>query len=174
MLNVYNAHMWYVDKPYRTRTCAAQQHFTVHVWLDIEADSLLGPCILSPWLHSSKYLAFLQDVLPEMLNDVPAHVRRGMGFQHDGRHQITQGAHMTIWTGYLEKNRLGITIPSLALPLQITWFISSWIFLLGCHEEHATKFWIWPGRTNVPSWCYWCHACNYANERNYEHRFCCL
>ncbi|GFT69210.1 uncharacterized protein TNCV_2253661 [Trichonephila clavipes] len=61
-----------------------QQRFTVNMWAGIVGDSLLGPCILPPRLHSHKYLVFLQEVLPELLTDIPAPIRRRMWFQQDG------------------------------------------------------------------------------------------
>ncbi|GFW99733.1 uncharacterized protein TNCV_3419631 [Trichonephila clavipes] len=47
-------------------------------------DSLLAPYILPPRLDSGKDLVFLQEVLPELLTDVPAPVRRHMWSQQDG------------------------------------------------------------------------------------------
>lgn len=84
MFNTHNAHMWALTNPHSTRPRAAQQRFTVNMWAGIVGDSLLGPYILPPRLDSDKYLVFLQEVLPELLTDVPAPVRRRMWFQQDG------------------------------------------------------------------------------------------
>ncbi|GFV12386.1 transposable element Tcb1 transposase [Trichonephila clavipes] len=84
VFNTHNAHMWALNNSHCTRPRAMQQRFTVNVWAGIVDDSLLGPYILPPRLDSHKYLVFLQEVLPELLSDVPAPIRRRMWFQQDG------------------------------------------------------------------------------------------
>ncbi|GFV28514.1 uncharacterized protein TNCV_3984651 [Trichonephila clavipes] len=84
VLNTHNAHMWALNNPHSTRPRAMQQRFTVNVWAGIVGDSLFGPYILPPRLDSHKYLVFLQEVLPELLTDVPASIRRRMWFQQNG------------------------------------------------------------------------------------------
>ncbi|GFT08897.1 uncharacterized protein TNCV_4104141 [Trichonephila clavipes] len=81
---VFNTHMWALNNPHSTRPRAMQHRFTVNMWAGIVGDSLLGPYILPPRLDSHKYLVFLQEVLPELLTDVPAPIRRRMWFQQDG------------------------------------------------------------------------------------------
>ena len=54
------------------------------MWAGIVGDYLLGPYILPERLNGSTYLTFLQDVLPEMRNNVPMPIRRRIQFQHDG------------------------------------------------------------------------------------------
>ncbi|GFX02091.1 DUF4817 domain-containing protein [Trichonephila clavipes] len=81
---VFNTHMWALNNPHSTRPRAMQQRLTVNVWAGIVGDSLLGPYTLPPRLDSHKYLVFLQEVLPELLTDVPAPIRRRMWFQQDG------------------------------------------------------------------------------------------
>ncbi|GBL98233.1 hypothetical protein AVEN_174044-1 [Araneus ventricosus] len=49
----------------------------------IIGDHLLGPYFLPERLNGEKYLTFLQQVLPDMLNDVTPHVRWIMWFQQD-------------------------------------------------------------------------------------------
>ncbi|GFV36331.1 transposable element Tcb1 transposase [Trichonephila clavipes] len=84
VFNTYNSHMCTLNNPHSTRPRAMQQCFTVNVWAGIVGDSLHGPHILPPQLDSHKYLVFLQEVLPELLTDVPAPIRRGMWFELDG------------------------------------------------------------------------------------------
>ncbi|GFX00424.1 uncharacterized protein TNCV_2090741 [Trichonephila clavipes] len=84
VFNTHNAHMWALNNPHNTQPRAMQQRFTVNVWAGIVGDSLLGPYILPPRLDSHKYLVFLQEVLPELLTDVPAPIRRRMWLQQDG------------------------------------------------------------------------------------------
>ncbi|GFV01798.1 uncharacterized protein TNCV_2550521 [Trichonephila clavipes] len=95
--NTHNAHMWALNNPHSTRPRAMQQRFTVNVWAGIVGGSLLGPYILPPRLDSHKYLVFLQDVLPELLTDVPPTIRCRMWFQQGReRHLIMQDMYVSI------------------------------------------------------------------------------
>lgn len=84
VFNTHNAHIWSSNNPHTTRSRAAQQRFSVNVWVGIVADCLIGPYLLPPRLDSAKYLVFLQEVLPELLTNVPSPVRHRMWFQQDG------------------------------------------------------------------------------------------
>lgn len=78
VLNTHKVHMCALDNPHATRPRAAQQRFTVNVLAGIVTVNLVGSYILLPRLDARKYLVIIQEVLPEKVNDVPAHVRRGM------------------------------------------------------------------------------------------------
>lgn len=56
------------------------------VWAGIVGDHLVGPYLLSERLRSANYLLFLQQVLPQLLDDahVSAAMRSSMEFQYDG------------------------------------------------------------------------------------------
>lgn len=84
VMNCHNLHRWADENPHATRPHAAQQRFSVNVWAGIVGDCLLGPYILPDRLNGSTYLTFLQEVLPDMLNNVPMPIRRRIQFQHDG------------------------------------------------------------------------------------------
>jgi hypothetical protein len=47
-------------------------------------DMLIGPVILDYCMTGHNYLDFLQNELPEQLEDVPLDTRIAMCFQHDG------------------------------------------------------------------------------------------
>ena len=47
-------------------------------------DMLIGPIILDKHITGQNYLDFLQNGLPEQLEDVPLATRIAMYFQHDG------------------------------------------------------------------------------------------
>ncbi|GBM86271.1 hypothetical protein AVEN_72159-1 [Araneus ventricosus] len=85
MLNSLNFHVWSEENPHATRTRAAQECFSVNVWAGIAGDHLVGPYLLSERL-TANYLIFLQQVLPQLLDDahVSAAMRYSMWFQHDG------------------------------------------------------------------------------------------
>ncbi len=56
----------------------------MNVWAGIVNDFLIGPYLLPTRLNGESYLIFLEQVLPDMLNDVPIAIRNRMWFQHDG------------------------------------------------------------------------------------------
>ena len=45
---------------------------------------LIGPFIFEGRLTGQRYLQFLQEELPPLLEDLPLHIRQGMYLQHDG------------------------------------------------------------------------------------------
>jgi hypothetical protein len=60
-----------------------QQRFGDNVWCGIIDDRVIGPFILEYRFTGQSYLAFLQNELPELLEDVPLVTRAGTYFQHD-------------------------------------------------------------------------------------------
>ncbi|GFX90150.1 uncharacterized protein TNCV_2712711 [Trichonephila clavipes] len=68
IFNTHNSHSWAAANPHVTRTRAAQDRFLVNVWAGILGDHLIGPYILP----DPRYLIFLEQVLPELLDS--AHV----------------------------------------------------------------------------------------------------
>ncbi|GBM11271.1 hypothetical protein AVEN_267832-1 [Araneus ventricosus] len=84
IVNTHNAHMWAMDNPHASVLWKSQQRFSVNVWAVILGDYLLGPYLLPELLNEARYLVFLQHVLAELLQSMPATVQRGMWFMHDG------------------------------------------------------------------------------------------
>lgn len=84
ILNTHNYHVWSNENPHTIRPRSFQQRFSVNIWAGIVHDYLIGPYLLPTRLDGESYLVFLQEVLPELLNHVPALIRRRMWFQHDG------------------------------------------------------------------------------------------
>lgn len=84
--NSRNSHIWDDDNPHAAWVRAHQQQFAINMWAGIVADFLIGPYLLPPRLTGNIYLHFLQDVLPELLDNahVPIGIRARMWFQHDG------------------------------------------------------------------------------------------
>jgi len=56
----------------------------MNVWCGIIIDMLIGPVIVEDRMTGDSYLHFLQNDLPEQLEDVPLDARRHMYLQHDG------------------------------------------------------------------------------------------
>ncbi|GFX15779.1 uncharacterized protein TNCV_1061011 [Trichonephila clavipes] len=83
-MNFHNLHTWADENPHAIRPHGTQRKCSINVWAGIVGDCLLGPYILPERLNGSVYLTFLQEDLPEILNDVPMPIRQRIRFQHDG------------------------------------------------------------------------------------------
>lgn len=62
----------------------SQYQFKVNLWSGILNGKVIGPYELPQTLNSGSYLNFLQNVLPNLLEDVPLTISRAMWFQNDG------------------------------------------------------------------------------------------
>lgn len=70
--------------PHGTFTHAHQEKFRVNVYAGVIDNQLIGLYLLPPRLNGRTYLTFLQEVLPELLENVPLGIRHQMWLQHDG------------------------------------------------------------------------------------------
>ena len=70
------------------------QRFGINVWASIVDGCLIGPYLLPPRLTGHTYLAFLQEVLGELLEDVSLDINRRLRFQHDGAPSHFAGDHL--------------------------------------------------------------------------------
>lgn len=102
VVNTHNAHMWSSENPHITVSSKVQHRFSINIWAGILGDHLLGPYLLPERLNGAKYLVFLQHVLPDLLQGIPATVRQNMLFMHDGA-----PAHFSIAV----RNHLDATYP---------------------------------------------------------------
>ncbi|GFT15733.1 uncharacterized protein TNCV_4943001 [Trichonephila clavipes] len=83
IFNTHNSHSWAAAPTCNTYS-GAQDRFLVK-WADI-GDHLIGPYILPGHLTGPRYLIFLEQVLPKLLDraHVTAATRTSMWFQQDG------------------------------------------------------------------------------------------
>lgn len=84
IFNNRTAHCWSAENPHAVVVRGHQERFAVNVWAGIIGDHLIGPYLLPNRLNSAVYLAFIRDILPNLLENVPLQVRNVMWFQHDG------------------------------------------------------------------------------------------
>lgn len=56
----------------------------VNVWAGIMGNRIIGPFVLPPRLNQNLYREFLEDTIPEVLEDMDLATRRIMWFMHDG------------------------------------------------------------------------------------------
>jgi len=82
--NTHSSHVWADENPHATVESNFQQRFSVNVWCAVLDDQLIGPFILDGRLTGEAYLRFLQEELPQLLEDVPLDKRSRMFFQNDG------------------------------------------------------------------------------------------
>lgn len=85
LFNRWNFRTWADENPRLSYSTRHQVRFTVNVWCGLVGNHLIGPHFLTGGsLNGERYLQFLQEVLPELLEDVPLATRQAMWFQHDG------------------------------------------------------------------------------------------
>ena len=61
-----------------------QKRFSVNVWAGIVGDYLVGPYVIPQRINGQTYNNFVENVLSELLEGVPLHVRPKTYFMHDG------------------------------------------------------------------------------------------
>ncbi|KAJ8878201.1 hypothetical protein PR048_022669 [Dryococelus australis] len=80
VFSIQKTSTWPMNATYKHRS---QDEFKVNVWEGILDIHLIGPYFLPHRLNQINDHIFLCEVLPELLNDEPIHVRFNMWFQHD-------------------------------------------------------------------------------------------
>lgn len=84
IFNFHNTHVWADENPHSIMESRHQHKFSINVWAGIIGDFLIGPFLLPNRLTGPLYRDFLENSLPELLEDVPLEIRRHMWFMHDG------------------------------------------------------------------------------------------
>lgn len=82
--NTHNDHTWATENPRVVNETRPQRRFAVNVWAGIINRQIIGPYIFEETLNGGRYLNFLQNELPILLENVPLATRRQMVFQQDG------------------------------------------------------------------------------------------
>lgn len=82
--NSHNEHVYADENPHAIRQRHFQKEFQLNVWAGIIGEHLIGPVVLPARLNGEMYLNFLQETLPDLLDDLPLLFRVGMWFLHDG------------------------------------------------------------------------------------------
>lgn len=83
-INRHNEHHYAVENPHCRKTTHVQGRFSVNVWAGILGDRVIGPHFIEGRVDGPSYARFLEERLPELLNDLPQQVREEMIFQQDG------------------------------------------------------------------------------------------
>lgn len=82
--NFHNNHIWSDENPNAIVESRFQHKFSLNVWVGIIGDFLIGPHFLPQRLDGNSYLNFIQNELPNLLQDIDLARREGMWFMHDG------------------------------------------------------------------------------------------
>lgn len=82
--NLHNLHEWHVDNPHLIREDRSQYQFKVNMWTGILNGTVIGPFELPENLTAQAYLDFLQNQLPDLLEEVPLNIYGSMWYQQDG------------------------------------------------------------------------------------------
>lgn len=100
IVNLHNLHSWAQkdENPRLTKSMSFQVKFSVNVWAGVIGRSLIGPHYLPDKVNGDNYLEFLQNDLPELLNEVPVfEEERPIVFQNDGcpaHYRLTVREHL--------------------------------------------------------------------------------
>lgn len=91
LFNVHNEHWWDIrsesaaENPHKTKKDSFQIRFSLNVWAGILGNTVLGPYFIEGRLTGESYLEILQEqVMNQMMEDVPLALLSGLYFQHDG------------------------------------------------------------------------------------------
>jgi len=82
--NTHNSHVWTDEGPHAIVESNFQLRFSVNVWFAVLDDQVIGPFIFEGRLTGEAFIRFLQEELPQLLEDVPLNKQGHMYFQHDG------------------------------------------------------------------------------------------
>lgn len=77
-------HYWSAENPHWLREVQHQGRWSLNVWCGIIGDRIIGPYFFDQALTSNRFLEFLNNDLPILLEDVPLATRRTMFLQLDG------------------------------------------------------------------------------------------
>lgn len=84
VVNRHNSHYWSVENPHWVRQARFQTRWGVNVWCGLFNGRFIGPYFYDGTLTGERYLLFLQNELPELLEDIPLLERAEMMWQQDG------------------------------------------------------------------------------------------
>lgn len=84
LFNTHNMHYWAEENPFLIRERSFQVRWKLNIWAGIVGNEIIGPCVLPNRVGGNDYADFLEENLPNLLEDFPLNIRRTMWFQHDG------------------------------------------------------------------------------------------
>lgn len=82
--NRQNERFWATENPHQFNIIENQGHFGINVWCGIIGRHLVGPFFYDGVLNSERFLQFLEEEVPNLIEDIPLQLRRNMWWQMDG------------------------------------------------------------------------------------------
>lgn len=83
-VNRHNCHYYASVNPHWVREVDNQHVWSINVWCGIVGNHVIGPYFFDGHLNGDMYLAFLQNDLEDLMEDVPLNIRAALIFQQDG------------------------------------------------------------------------------------------
>lgn len=83
-VNLHNMHFWSAQNPHWMREVQHQGRWSINVWCGIIGGRIIGPYFFDQALTGNRFLDFLRNDLPVLLEDVPLETRQNMFLQLDG------------------------------------------------------------------------------------------
>jgi hypothetical protein len=74
VINTRNSHVSSLDALQTFTEAQFQNRFSVNIWRCVIGSQVIGPFVLEERLTSERYLRFLEDELPDLL-DITLHIR---------------------------------------------------------------------------------------------------
>lgn len=159
VFNSCNSRVWGEANTHAAFVHCHQKCFSVSVLTTIVRVSLIGSYVLPLRLSAQIYWVFLEEMLPELLEDIPLALRRNTWFQHDGfachwARQVPE--HLTAnyemdWTGRV-----------CGLAFQVTGSHTIWFLPTGLHENFdlltVRRFWRGSSTNQAQTWYFLGHA----------------
>ncbi|XP_066148942.1 uncharacterized protein [Euwallacea fornicatus] len=81
--NFHNEHVYADENPHAIKVKHFQHEFKINVWAGIISNHIVGPVIFPQRLTGEIYLQYLQNSLPNLLENLPLQLRRDMWLMHD-------------------------------------------------------------------------------------------
>jgi hypothetical protein len=84
-VNTRNVHYWAAENLRWLRQVEEhQRQWSVNIWYGVNGNRIIGPYFIEGNLNDEIYAAFLLNILPLLLEDIPLRNRMRMWYQHDG------------------------------------------------------------------------------------------
>jgi hypothetical protein len=102
-VNTRNVHYWAAENPRWLRQVEHQRQWSVNVWYGVTGNRIIGPYFIEGNLNGERYVAFLLNILPLLLEDIPLRSLMRMWYQHDGcpayNATVARNVHSRIYPG---------------------------------------------------------------------------
>lgn len=84
MFNRNNTRYWSTENNHLFREGAFQERFGINVWLGVIGTRIIGPIFFEQHLNAVQYLAFLQNTIADILENLPVRQYAQVLYQQDG------------------------------------------------------------------------------------------